>query len=65
MCDYSLMMVRNRLAVEGEELVVHKFKSGSVGLVAWSDFNYWPIHHRSGHKWIHDAGRRGAVISGQ
>ncbi len=39
MCDYSLMMVRSRLAVEGEELVAHKFKSGSVGLVSCSDFN--------------------------
>jgi len=41
MCDYSLMMVRSRLAVEGEELVAHKFKSGSVGLVSCSDFNGW------------------------
>jgi hypothetical protein len=41
MCDYSLMMVRSRLAVEGEELVAHKFKSGSVGLVSCSDFDTW------------------------
>jgi len=41
MCDYSLMMVRSRLAVEGEELVAHKFKSGSVGLVSCSDFDGW------------------------
>jgi len=24
MCDYSLMMVPNRLAIEGEELVAHR-----------------------------------------
>ena len=41
MCDYSLMMVRSRLAEEGEELVAHKFKSGSVGLVSCSDVNGW------------------------
>jgi hypothetical protein len=34
MCDYSLMMVRSRLAVEGEGLVAHKFQSGSVRLVS-------------------------------
>jgi hypothetical protein len=37
MCDYSLMCYRNRLAVEGEELVVHRFPSGSKGLASPSD----------------------------
>lgn len=32
MCDYSLMGIRNRLAVEGEELVTFRFSTGSVGL---------------------------------
>jgi hypothetical protein len=32
MCDYSLHSVRNRLAVEGEQLVVHRFATGSIGL---------------------------------
>ena len=41
MCDYSLMMVRSRLAVEEEELVAHRFQSGSVGLVSCPDFNAW------------------------
>ncbi len=41
MCDYSLMMVRSRLAVEGEELVAHKLQSGSVGLISCSDFHTW------------------------
>ena len=31
MCDYSLMSMPNRLAVEGEELIVHKFPTGSLG----------------------------------
>ena len=34
MCDYSLMSFPNRLAVEGEDLVVHRFSSGSMGLAS-------------------------------
>ena len=34
MCDYSLTGIPNRLAVEGEELVVHRFSSGSIGLAS-------------------------------
>jgi hypothetical protein len=34
MCDYSLMSYRNRLAREGEELLVYRFPSGSIGLVS-------------------------------
>jgi hypothetical protein len=34
MCDYSLAHYPNRLAVEGEQLVVHRFSSGTVGLAS-------------------------------
>lgn len=34
MCDYSLHGVENRLAEEGEVLVVHRFYTGSKGLTA-------------------------------
>jgi hypothetical protein len=34
MCDYSLMGVPNRLATDGEELVVHRFLTGTIGLVS-------------------------------
>jgi hypothetical protein len=34
MCDYSLQGIRNRLAEEGETLVVHRFHSGSKGLTS-------------------------------
>src|SRR6516225_11236543 len=34
MCDYSLMAVSNRLAQEGEDLVVHRFYTGSLGLAS-------------------------------
>ena len=37
MCDYSLMSFPNRLATEGEELLVHRFSSGAKGLAALSD----------------------------
>jgi hypothetical protein len=41
MCDYSLMGLPNRLAVEGEALIVHRFETGCIGLTAASD-----IHNR-------------------
>jgi len=34
MCDYSLMSFPNRLAREGEELVVHRFECGAMGLAS-------------------------------
>ena len=37
MCDYSLMSVPNRLAREGEELVAHRFCTGTMGLASPAD----------------------------
>jgi hypothetical protein len=37
MCDYSLMSFPNRLATEGEKLIVHRFPSGAMGLASLSD----------------------------
>ena len=37
MCDYSLMAVPNRLAREGEDLVAHRFPTGSLGLASPDD----------------------------
>ena len=34
MCDYSLHAFRNRLAREGELLVVHRFETGTIGLTS-------------------------------
>jgi hypothetical protein len=34
MCDCALLGVPNRMAVEGEQLVVHRFRTGSLGLAA-------------------------------
>jgi hypothetical protein len=37
MCDYSLMSFPNRLAQEGENLVSHRFQTGTMGLAAQAD----------------------------
>jgi hypothetical protein len=37
MCDYSLHVHPNRLATDGEELVVHRFGGASLGLASPSD----------------------------
>jgi len=34
MCDYSLAGIPNRLAAEGEQLVVYRFSTGSLGLAS-------------------------------
>jgi hypothetical protein len=36
MCDYSLFELHNRLAVEGEELVTHRFHTGTIGMIGAS-----------------------------
>ena len=38
MCDYSLGGLPSRLAVEGEELMVHRFPTHSIGLASAVDF---------------------------
>lgn len=42
MCDYSLMAVPNRLAREGEELISHRFPTGSLGLASPADLQRTP-----------------------
>jgi hypothetical protein len=37
MCDYSLHIFPNRLAVEGENLIVHRFGGASLGLASPAD----------------------------
>jgi hypothetical protein len=37
MCDYSLGSIPNRLAAEGEKLVVHRFSTGTTGLACPAD----------------------------
>jgi hypothetical protein len=42
MCD-DCSSIKNpkRLAIEGEVLVAHRFRNGSIGLVSLSDFSRW------------------------
>ena len=42
MCDYSSMGIPNRLATAGEELVTHRFYTGSIGLASPSDLRRSP-----------------------
>ena len=37
MCDYSLMEIPSRLAVVGEELITHRFSTGSMGMASLPD----------------------------
>lgn len=39
--SYSLIRLRNRVALEGEELVAHRYRKGAVQMVAQSDLNRW------------------------
>jgi hypothetical protein len=39
MCDYSLMGVPNRLAHDGEDLVLFQFRTGALGLTPQHDFS--------------------------
>jgi hypothetical protein len=48
MCDYSLAGLRTRLAVEGEELVVYRFPTGSLGLTSSSEV---AAHKKEFHGW--------------
>ena len=43
MCDYSLMGVPNRLACAGEELVTHRFHTGTMGLISRVDLRQTPV----------------------
>jgi len=37
MCDYSLMEIPSRLARPGDNLVIHRFRTGTMGLMSPSD----------------------------
>jgi len=42
MCDYSLAEVRNRLAVEGEELTLYRFPTGTLGFTSPAELQQRP-----------------------
>src|SRR5260370_2129682 len=48
MCDYSLGGLRTRLAVEGEELIIYRFPTGSLGLTSPAELE---AHHKEFRGW--------------
>ncbi len=52
MCDYSLAGLRTRLAVEGEELVVYRFPTGSIGLTSASEVAAHKKEFRGWQRWF-------------
>ena len=42
MCDYSLAEVKNRLAVEGEELILYRFPTGTLGFTSPDELQQRP-----------------------
>lgn len=40
MCDYSLDMSQSRLAEDGEQLVLHRFGTGTLGFVSLRDLDH-------------------------
>lgn len=47
MCDYSLYTIPNRLANEGEDLVLHRFATGTLGFASLSDLAQQEIQTRN------------------
>ena len=52
MCDYSLAGLRTRLAVEGEELVVYRFPTGSLGLTSPAELEAHGKEFRGWQSWF-------------
>jgi hypothetical protein len=50
MCDYSLQGLPNRLAIEGEELVVHRFTTGAIGLASRKELEQTISSHNNGNR---------------
>jgi len=52
MCDYSLTGLRTRLAVEGEELIIYRFPTGSIGLTSASEVAAHKKEFRGLQRWF-------------
>ena len=52
MCDYSLAAMQTRLAVEGEELSVYRFPSGSLGLASPAELERCKPELRGWRSWF-------------
>jgi hypothetical protein len=47
MCDYSLLGLPNRLASDGEELVTHRFSTGSIGMASPHEIDAGQLQRRA------------------
>ncbi len=54
MCDYSLHAYPNRLAREGEPLILTSFPGGSRGFAAQADYEAWQMRPRANIRWTWD-----------
>src|ERR1700736_6022240 len=52
MCDYSLAGLRTRLAVEGEELIIYRFPTGSLGLTSPAELEAHRKEFRGWKSWF-------------
>ena len=52
MCDYSLAALRTRLAVEGEELVIYRFPTGTIGLTSPDELEKYRQELRGWRSWF-------------
>jgi len=52
MCDYSLVALRTRLAVEGEELITYRFPTGSLGLTSPAELENRKKEFRGWRTWL-------------
>jgi hypothetical protein len=51
MCDYSLYTVNNRLALESDDLVLHRFDTGSLGFCAAAEWQRAMSHGALARTW--------------
>ena len=63
MCDYSLQGLPNRLAIEGEELVVHRFTTGAIGLAPRKELEEIISSHNNGSRHTIWAAISAAIVS--
>ena len=52
MCDYSIVALRNRLAVEGEDLITYRFPTGSLGLTSPAELETCKKESRGWRTWF-------------
>lgn len=51
MCDYSLYTVPNRLAEEGDQLVLHRFETGTLGFASVCDIERDALRKQENRGW--------------